>query len=61
MYDNMANYLLDGNLEIDNKIENAIRPAAIGRKKIICLQEAMRPHKEPPPSIHLSEYAKSTM
>lgn len=36
MWDNMANYLMDGNLEIDNnKIENAVRPIALGRKNYL--------------------------
>jgi len=32
----LSNYLLDGNLEIDNNlIENAIRPLALGRKNYL--------------------------
>ncbi len=35
-WDNLLNYLIDGNLEIDsNLIENAIRPLALGRKNYL--------------------------
>jgi len=35
-WDNLMNYLKDGNLEIDsNEIENAIRPLALGRKNYL--------------------------
>jgi hypothetical protein len=35
-WDELGHYMLDGNLEIDNnKIENAIRPIAIGRKNYL--------------------------
>lgn len=35
-WDGMTNYFMDGNIEIDNnKIENAIRPIALGRKNYL--------------------------
>jgi len=35
-WDEMTNYILDGNLQIDNnQVENAIRPIAIGRKNYL--------------------------
>jgi transposase len=35
-WDELGNYMLDGNLEIDNKlVENAIRPVALGRKNYL--------------------------
>jgi transposase len=36
LWDELQNYLLDGNLEIDNNlVENAIRPLALGRKNYL--------------------------
>jgi hypothetical protein len=35
-WDGMTNYFMDGNIEIDNnKIENTIRPIALGRKNYL--------------------------